>query len=231
MLTNLFTWLSHALQGQPYLALFAAFLWGIMSIWLSPCHLSSIPLIIGFIDKQGRGSVKRAFWLSLVFAAGILVTIAAIGVITAALGRLMGDVGRAGNYLVAVIFLLVGLYLLDVLPAPWTGATGTQVKQKGLAAAFVLGLLFGIGLGPCTFAYMAPMLGVAFQVAATQLLFAIALLATFGIGHCAVIVLAGALTGKVQQYLNWTEKTRSAIILRRICGLLVILGGIYLIIK
>ncbi|MCI0514977.1 cytochrome c biogenesis protein CcdA [candidate division KSB1 bacterium] len=231
MLTNLFTWLSHALQGQPYLALFAAFLWGIMSILLSPCHLSSIPLIIGFIDKQGRGSVKRAFWLSLVFAAGILVTIAAIGVITAALGRLMGDVGRAGNYLVAVIFLLVGLYLLDVLPAPWTGATGTQVKQKGLAAAFVLGLLFGIGLGPCTFAYMAPMLGVAFQVAATQLLFAIALLATFGIGHCAVIVLAGALTGKVQQYLNWTEKTRSAIILRRICGLLVILGGIYLIIK
>lgn len=231
MLTNLFTWLSHALQGQPYLALFAAFLWGIMSILLSPCHLSSIPLIIGFIDKQGRGSVKRAFWLSLVFAAGILVTIAAIGVITAALGRLMGDVGRVGNYLVAVIFLLVGLYLLDVLPAPWTGATGTQVKQKGLAAAFVLGLLFGIGLGPCTFAYMAPMLGVAFQVAATQLLFAIALLAAFGIGHCAVIVLAGALTGKVQQYLNWTEKTRSAIILRRICGILVILGGIYLIIK
>lgn len=231
MLTNLFTWLTHAIQGQPYLAIFAAFVWGILSILLSPCHLSSIPLIIGFIDKQGRGSVKRAFWLSLLFATGILVTIAAIGIITASLGRLMGDVGRVGNYLVAVVFFLVGLYLLDIISAPWTGATGTNVKQKGLAAAFLLGLIFGIGLGPCTFAYMAPMLGVAFQVAATQLLFAITLLAAFGVGHCSVIVLAGTMTEKVQHYLNWTEKTRGAIIVRRICGVLVILGGIYLLIR
>ncbi len=231
MLTNLFTWLTNAIQGQPYLAVLAAFLWGILSILLSPCHLSSIPLIIGFIDKQGRGSVKRAFWLSLLFAAGILVTIAAIGIITASLGRLLGDVGRVGNCLVAVVFFLVGLYLLDVIPAPWTGATGANMKQRGLAAAFLLGLIFGIGLGPCTFAYMAPMLGVAFQVAATQLLFAITLLAAFGLGHCSVIVLAGTLTEKVQQYLNWTEKTRGAIIVRRICGVLVILGGIYLMLK
>jgi cytochrome c-type biogenesis protein len=231
MLTNLFTWLTNAIQGQLYLAIFAAFLWGILSILLSPCHLSSIPLIIGFIDKQGRVPVKRAFWLSLLFAAGILVTIAAIGIITASLGRLMGDVGRVGNYLVAVIFFLVGFYLLDLIPASWTGATGMNVKQKGLAAAFVLGLLFGIGLGPCTFAYMAPILGVAFQVAATQLLLAVTLLAAFGLGHCSVIVLAGTLTEKVQHYLNWTEKTKGAIILRKICGVLVILGGIYLILK
>ena len=105
------------------------------------------------------------------------------------------------------------------------------MKQKGLLAAFLLGLIFGIGLGPCTFAYMAPMLGVAFQVAATQMLFAIMLLAAFGVGHCSVIVLAGTLTKKVQLYLNWTEKTRGAIIVRRICGMLVILGGIYLVIK
>ncbi|MDZ7402287.1 MAG: cytochrome c biogenesis protein CcdA [candidate division KSB1 bacterium] len=231
MLTKLFTWLTHAIQGQPNIAIFGAFLWGILSILLSPCHLSSIPLIIGFIDKQGRGSVKRAFWLSVLFATGILVTIAAIGIITASLGRLMGDVGSVGNYLVAGVFFLVGLYLLDIIPAPWSGATGTNVKQKGLAAAFVLGLIFGIGLGPCTFAYMAPMLGVAFQVAATQLLFAIALLTAFGVGHCSVIVLAGTLTEKVQQYLNWTEKTKGAIIVRRICGMLVILGGVYLIFK
>ncbi|MFZ5517447.1 MAG: cytochrome c biogenesis CcdA family protein [Candidatus Zhuqueibacterota bacterium] len=231
MLTSLFTWLTNVIQGQPYFAIFAAFLWGILSILLSPCHLSSIPLIIGFIDKQGHGSVKRAFWLSLLFAVGILVTIAAIGIITASLGRLMGDVGNVGNYLVAIVFFLVGLYLLDIIPALWSGATGTNVKQKGLAAAFLLGLIFGIGLGPCTFAYMAPMLGVAFQVAATQLLFAITLLAAFGVGHCSVIVLAGTLIEKVQHYLNWTEKTRGAIIVRRICGVLVILGGIYLIIN
>lgn len=231
MLTEVFTWLNRALTGHSFIAIVAALIWGILSILLSPCHLSSIPLIIGFIDKQGRVSLKGAFWLSLLFATGILITIAAIGLITASLGRLMGDIGSVGNYLVAVVFFLVGLYLLDILPAPWIGATGSHVKRKGWLAALMLGLLFGIGLGPCTFAYMAPLLGVAFRVASKQLLFAIILLLAFGIGHCSVIVLAGTLTQKVQQYLNWTEKTKGAIWARRICGILVILGGIYLIVK
>lgn len=231
MLTGIFTWLTNAVQGSPAIAISAAFLWGILSILLSPCHLSSIPLIIGFIDKQGRVSVKRAFTLSLMFAIGILITIAAIGLITASFGRLMGDVGRIGNYLVAIIFVVVGLYLLDVIKLDWCGFSSSSVKQKGWLAALILGLLFGIGLGPCTFAYMAPMLGVVFQVAATELIFAIALLAAFGIGHCSVIILAGTLAEKVQQYLNWTEKTKGAIIIRKICGVLVVLGGIYLLLK
>lgn len=231
MLTELFTWLTNAVQGSPAIAISAAFAWGILSILLSPCHLSSIPLIIGFIDKQGRVSVKRAFSLSLMFALGILITIAAIGLITASLGRLMGDVGRIGNYLVAIVFVIVGLYLLDVIKLDWGGFSSGGIKQKGALAALILGLLFGIGLGPCTFAYMAPMLGVVFQVASTQVFFAIALLAAFGIGHCSIIVLAGTLTEKVQQYLNWTEKTKGAIILRKICGVLVILGGLYLVLN
>ena len=231
MLNDLFTWLTNAVQGSPAIAISAAFLWGILSILLSPCHLSSIPLIIGFIDKQGRVSVKRAFSLSLMFAVGILITIAAIGLITASLGRMMGDIGRIGNYLVAVVFVVVGLYLLDIIKLDWGGFSSGGVKHKGGLAAFILGLLFGIGLGPCTFAYMAPMLGVVFQVASTQLFFAIALLAAYGIGHCSVIVLAGTLTERVQQYLNWTEKTKGAIILRKVCGVLVIVGGIYLLFK
>ncbi|MBN1349440.1 cytochrome C biogenesis protein [candidate division KSB1 bacterium] len=231
MLIELFTWLTNAVHGSPVVAISATFLWGILSILLSPCHLSSIPLIIGFIDKQGRLAAKRAFFLSLLFSIGILTTVAAIGLITASLGRLMGDVGRVGNYLVAMVFIVVGLYLLDVIRLDWGGLSRTGIKTKGALAALVLGLLFGIGLGPCTFAYMAPMLGVVFQVAANQLIFAIALLSAFGIGHCSIIVLAGTLTEKVQLYLNWTEKTKGAIILRRMCGVLVILGGIYIFFK
>jgi cytochrome c-type biogenesis protein len=231
MLTDLFTWLTNAVQGNPAIAISAAFLWGILSILLSPCHLSSIPLIIGFIDKQGHGSVKRALFLSLMFSFGILITIAAVGLITASLGRLLGDVGHVGNYLVALVFVVVGLYLLDIIKLDWGGFSSNRIKQKGWLAALILGLLFGIGVGPCTFAYMAPMLGVVFQVASTQLLFAIVLLAAFGVGHCSIIVLAGTLTEKVQQYLNWTEKTKGAVILRKVCGVLVILGGIYLLFR
>jgi len=226
---RLFTTLTHAVEGTPAIALAAAFLWGILSVLLSPCHLSSIPLIVGFIDKQGQMSTKRAFVISTLFAAGILVTIAAVGAVTAAAGRMMGDVGPYGNYFVAVIFFLVGLYLLDIIPLPWSGPGQIGMERKGLLAAFILGLIFGIAVGPCTFAYMAPMLAVTFKVASTALLYGIALLIIYGIGHCSVIVIAGTSTGLVQRYLNWNERSRGAVILKKLCGILVLLAGLYLI--
>lgn len=229
MLENIFTILYEAMTTSVWLALFASFIWGVLSILLSPCHLSSIPLIVGYITSQGKVSIKRTFNISLVFAIGILITIAAIGIITASLGRLMGDVGVYGNYFVAIIFFVVGLYLLDIIKIDWNTFGLKKTKSKGLLAALILGLLFGIALGPCTFAYMAPVLGIVFQTAQTNYLLAIIYLLAFGLGHCSVIVGAGMLTGKIQKYLNWSEESKAILWIKRTCGILVIFGGIYLI--
>ena len=226
---ELFNALTRAIEGTPAVAIGAAFVWGILSIILSPCHLASIPLIVGFIDEQGRISTRRAFLIATLFALGILVTIAAIGAITAAAGRMMGDLGAYGNYIVAGVFFVVGLHLLDIIPAPWSGPGQVGMKRRGPLAALVLGLVFGIALGPCTFAYMAPMLAVTFKLAATNVFYGVLLLAVYGIGHCSVIVLAGTFTEMVQHYLNWSERSKGAVILKRVCGVLVLLGGIYLI--
>jgi cytochrome c-type biogenesis protein len=226
---QLFTALSHAIERSTVGALGASLVWGLLSILLSPCHLASIPLIVGFIDQQGQITTRRAFTISLLFSVGILITIGVIGAITAMAGRMMGDVGCWGNYAVAVIFFLVGLYLLDVIRLPMPGAAQPGLKRKGMLAAFILGLLFGIALGPCTFAFMAPMLGVTFRLAATNLPYGILLLLFYGMGHCGVIVLAGTFTEVVQHYLNWNEKSKGAVILKKICGGLVLLGGLYLI--
>jgi len=226
---DLFTWLTHAVEGAAAVALAASLIWGILSVLLSPCHLASIPLIVGFIDQQGRMSTRRAFLTSTLFALGILITIGAIGALTAAAGRMMGDVGTIGNYFVAAIFFLVGLVLLDVIPMPWSGPGRVGMKRKGMLAAFILGLLFGVALGPCTFAYMAPMLGVTFKLASTDLAYGVLLLLVYGVGHCSVIVAAGTSTELVQRYLNWNEQSKGAVILKRICGALVLLGGVYLI--
>jgi cytochrome c-type biogenesis protein len=228
MIERLFETLTHAVEGTPFIALAASFVWGILSIILSPCHLASIPLIVGFIDQQGRMTTRRAFSISTLFAVGILITIGAIGAITAAAGRMMGDIGRYGNYFVAIIFFLVGLVLLDVIPVPFSGPGQVQMKRKGALAAFILGLVFGIALGPCTFAYMAPILGVAFKVATTSALYGAILLLVYGVGHCSVIVAAGTSTEMVQKYLNWNEQSKGAVILKRLCGVLVLLGGVYL---
>ncbi len=229
MFESLFTTLYEAMTGTVWLALVASFAWGILSILLSPCHLSSIPLVVGFISSQGKISVGRTFNISLIFSVGILITIALIGIITASFGRLMGDVGVYGNYFVAAIFFLVGLYLLDIIKFDWNSAGLKQTKKKGLLAALILGLIFGIALGPCTFAYMAPVLGIVFQTAQTNYLLAIIFLLAFGIGHCSVIVSAGTLTGKVQKYLNWSEGSRTIILIKKVCGILVVLGGVYLV--
>ena len=226
---QLFVTLSRAIDGSPAWALSAAFAWGVLSIILSPCHLASIPLIVGFISEQGAVPTRRAFAISTLFSVGILVTIAAIGAITAAAGRMMGDVGRYGNYFVALIFFAVGLHLLGVIPMPWSGDGQVGMKRKGLLAALVLGLVFGIALGPCTFAYMAPVLAVAFKVGTTSFLYGAILLLAYGIGHCAVIVAAGTSTELVQHFLNWNEKSKGVSIVKALCGILVILGGIYMI--
>jgi cytochrome c-type biogenesis protein len=230
MFVSLFEWLTNSLYSTPVIALCAALIWGVLSIILSPCHLASIPLIIGFVDDQGKISTKRAFLLSCLFSFGILITIALIGVITAACGRMLGDVGKWGNYFVALIFFLVGFNLLGIIPMPWSGKNKTEIKKKGLIASFLLGLIFGVALGPCTFAYMAPILGIAFSVSATKMWYGILLLLFYGIGHCSVIVFAGTFTEIVQKYLNWNKKSKGSVILKKICGLLVIFGGIYLII-
>jgi cytochrome c-type biogenesis protein len=226
---QLFTRLSHAVEGAPAVALAAAAVWGILSIVLSPCHLASIPLIVGFISGQGRVSTARAAGIATSFAVGILITIAAIGTITAAAGRMLGDVGRWGNYFVAAIFFLVGLHLLGVIPMPWSGGPGqVNLKSKGLLAALILGLVFGIALGPCTFAFMAPMLAVTFKLAKTAPFYGALLLLAYGIGHCAVIVVAGASTELVQRFLNWNEKSKGVTVVKGICGVLVLLAGLYL---
>ena len=226
---QLFVTLTKAVEGSVLVALSASFAWGILSVLLSPCHLSSIPLIIGFISEQGELTTRKAFGLSSLFALGILVTIAAIGAVTAAAGRMMGDVGPLGNYLVAVIFFVVGLHLIGVIPTPFSGPGNVGMRKRGFLASFVLGLVFGIALGPCTFAYMAPVLAVSFKAAATNWLYGAVLLSLYGVGHCSVIVAAGTSAEAVQHYLDWNERSRGATLVKKVCGVLVILGGAYLI--
>jgi cytochrome c-type biogenesis protein len=229
MLDELFTTLTMAMSDKFGIALGASFAWGIASILLSPCHLASIPLVVGYIVKQGPASARRSVGLSTTFAVGILITIALIGILTAALGRMMGDVGVWGNLLVAAVFLIVGLYLMDILKLSWNSIALRPVEGSAWVGALVLGLIFGIGLGPCTFAYLAPVLGVVFSVATTSMASAVLLIAAFGIGHCSVIVGAGSLAHTVQKYLNWTDQSKGATLLKRGAGVLVLLGGVYFI--
>ncbi|MBN2414127.1 cytochrome C biogenesis protein [candidate division KSB1 bacterium] len=223
---KLFTAISDFMAQSFWFAVAGAFIWGMLSLLLSPCSLSSIPLMIGFISAQQDKTTGRAFRLALVFSFGILLSISLLGIVTAALGRLMGDIGRIGDLFVAILFILIGLYLMDILPVRWPVSPAT-VRQKGLAAAFMLGFLFGVALGPCMFAFIAPVLGLVFTLVRTNVPRAALLLGAYATGYCGLIVAAGTLTGRVQTWLNWTQKNKSILWIKRICGLLVALAGVY----
>lgn len=228
-MVDLLTWLTRAVEGSALVALSAAFTWGVLSLVLSPCHLASIPLVVGLISQQGPDvTARRALSLSLVFATGIFITVAAVGLVTASLGRMVGDVGGWANPVLCGILCVVGLYLMGVIRLPQWGGGPASTSLRGLPAALLLGLVFGVALGPCTFAYMAPVLGVTFRVASTNFLYAALLLLAFAVGHCSVIALAGTSMPLAQRVLRWNESSRAASHIRRVCGLLVIAGGLYL---
>ncbi len=230
MLSEVFTWLNSLLSGNIWAVLTGSFLWGVLSILLSPCHLSTIPLIIGYISQNENLTVNRSFRLSIAFSVGILITVALIGLITAALGRLMGDVGSAGNYIVPAVFIAAGLYLLDVIKFQFGSFSNENLKATGGLKALTLGLAIGIGLGPCTFAFMAPVLGIVFKTAQFNVAVSLLIMLLFALGHCLVIAGAGALSRYIQIFLNWNENSKAISVIRKICGLFVVLSGIYLLI-
>jgi len=227
MLESLLGRLTDLLGGSPAVAAAGAFAWGACSILLSPCHLSSIPLLVGYLAGSQTGTAGGAWRRSAAFALGILAAIAAVGIATAGAGRIMGSLGPWGDRLAAVVFLLFGLHLMGLVPLDWS-LPRPATRPSSLASSAGIGLLFGVALGPCTFAFLAPVLALVFARAGRDALSGLVLLAAFAAGHCGVIVAAGTATGAVQNYLRWTGSRPAARWVRRVCGALVGAAGVWL---
>lgn len=226
-MTALVTAFTDALEGSLLLAVAAALVWGVLSIVLSPCHLASVGLAAGFLGILDEPRRARATTVASVFAAGVLVTIAVAGALTVAAGRIAGDLGPWPNYVVSVLFAAVGLYLLGVIELPDFGRRVEGVGRRGLGSALLLGVVVGTALGPCAFAFMAPMLGLVFRWAGTDTGRAVAVVAAFGLGHCAAIVVGTASIGRVQRAIRWSSDARAAAWARGGLGVALIAAGLW----
>lgn len=228
METQLLDKLYEMMSGNLYLAALAAFIWGVLSIIISPCHLSSIPLIIGYLQSRNSVTFKRAFSLSLAFSIGILLSLIAVGLITYSLGRLVGDIGTVGEILIIFIFILFGLFLMDIIKLDWNFFKMKSSDKSDFISALTIGFIFGIGLGPCTFAFMAPILGMVFTSSNAGFIQPLIYFGAFAFGHCLVITLAGAMSTTVNKYLQWNEKSGKINMIKKVCGALMILAGLYM---
>ncbi|HMA96048.1 MAG TPA: cytochrome c biogenesis protein CcdA [Polyangiaceae bacterium] len=224
---KLLFWATDALSASLLVALAAALLWGIFSVLLSPCHLGTIPLVIGVVGSTTSSSPKRGrgALLSFALAGGMLGAIAILGVVVATVGYALQQYRTVTNYVIAAIFVAAGLHLIGVLSIPLPSLTVKGSKRKGVLAVAIVGFVLGLGLSPCTFAFLAPILGVTFGSSATSPLRGIALLLAFGVGHCGVIGLAGSSTEFIQRYLDWNEQSKALTILKIVCGVLVLFAA------
>jgi len=233
MMDSFFIIVNEWITSGTTLAAAGCFLWGMISVVFSPCHLASIPLIVAYVGGQEKILKPReAGFYSVAFTSGLFITIALIGIICALLGRMLGDVGNYWQILIGFVLVWVALGMLGVEKCAMSGNLLYRLNLRGLSGAFALGLAYGILSGSCTFGFIAPILAIITvqQKVATGVLFIL----LFAIGHCLPIVVAGSSTAAVKSLLensmwqgagNWFRKGAGAVI--GVLGLYFIINPIF----
>ncbi len=204
------------------------FLWGMVSVLFSPCHLASIPLIVGYVAGQDQAMAgRRAALYAVLFTLGLFITIAVIGVICTLLGRMLGDVGPYMNLVVGAVLIWVALDILGVAACSMSNGLMARIKVKGLTGAFVLGLAYGILSGSCTFGFIAPILAII--TVQQKILTGLVFITLFGLGHCIPIALAGSSTALVKRFLVNSAWQQGSQYFRKLAGVCIGALGVYFI--
>ncbi len=218
-----------AMEQGSLLALPASFVWGMVSVLLSPCHMASIPLLVAYVAGQRRILLPReAAGYALLFAGGLFLSIITIGMVCAMVGRMLGDVGSGWQIAVGIILVWAAWPLFR---APRCAATGGLLQRfhiRGMGGAFVLGLAYGFLSGACTFGFIAPLLGVI--TLRQETMSGIVMLCLFAAGHCLPLVAAGMFSARIMAIMHSNAWQRQLGVLRKGAGLVIAGTGGYLII-
>lgn len=214
--------LAQVIRSNPWLAPAAAFAGGLLTA-ANPCVLAMVPLMVGYVAGQQSRSIRRSFLLSLTFSIGLTMMFAVLFLATWAASSVL----KAGwwSYVAAAVCLLMGLQLVGVLDFQLPAPAGVQPKQKGFIGALLLGLLFGLVSLPCAGPVLLALLAI---VPLSGAAFGAVLLVSYSLGHCGLVLAGGTSMGFVQRLADSRGWNRSAGVLRRIAGVLIVLVGVYL---
>jgi len=228
MLESFFLTINEWMAGAAALAALGCFLWGMVSVLFSPCHLASIPLIVAYVAGQEQIlQPRQASAYSIAFTLGLFITIAVIGIVCAFLGRMLGDVGNYWQILVGLILLWVALGMMGVEACSTSGNLLYRLNLRGIWGAFALGLSYGILSGSCTFGFIAPILAIITiqEKVGVGILF----ITLFALGHCLPIVIAGSSSAMVRKLIENRTWQGAGLWFRKGAGALIAVLGIYFI--
>jgi cytochrome c biogenesis protein CcdA len=212
--------------SRPLIAFAAVFLAGAVSS-ASPCVLATIPLVVGFVGGYAGGDRLKAFRYSLAFILGLSLTFTAFGAAAGLLGTMFGTLGGWWYVAAGVVAIAMGLQMMGFYDFDLPIRRDWRPKRGGIIGSFLLGLFFGVVSSPCA----TPALVVILTFVATkgEVIYGIALLFTYAVGHCLLMLLAGTFTGFVEAFAARRGIADIALWGRRLGGLAVTLAGLWFI--
>lgn len=186
------------------LSIFSAFFAGVL-VSFTPCVYVFLPITLSYIGTKSANSKTKGFLLSFVYASGLALTFSTLGVIAALSGRVFGSLTQGAFFYILLgnIYLVLGLSLLDVFTISNINLPfRDQLKKnlpgpKGWLGVFILGILSGLVIGPCT----TPVLGAILTFIAKErdILSGSILLASFAFGMSLLLILAGTFSALAQR--------------------------------
>ena len=214
------------------LQFFGAFLWGIASVLLSPCGIGIIPLVVSYIENTENPSRSRAFKISCAFCLGIIFNLLLVAFVTSGIGMLLGGYEKLLTLFVSIVFIVMGLHLTGLIHvkifALSSGAKGTE--SQNLKGAVILGIVSGLAVGPCSIAYVSPVLSLAISGASESgFMYSVALILSYALGYSLVIILAGTFAQVFAIYLQSERGDKVLKCVNILCGLGLIAAGLYFI--
>ncbi len=199
---------------------FATVFAGGVLVSFTPCVYPVIPLIVGFIGNQAKGSRKRAFFLSLSYVLGMALVYTALGALASLTGMMFGSLQSSPwlFFVVGNVVLVAAATMLGFIHIPVPSFLGRHaVGREGIAGAFVMGAFSSTVTAPCS----APVLLVILGIVATggNVLFGTLLLLSYSLGMGVLLLLVGTFVGlltslpKGGKWMLWIERAFGVIML------------------
>ena len=183
--------------GQmPWLGPLLALIAGVLAAF-TPCCLSSIPLIVGYISGLGEKTTKRAFLYSLTFAGGTACTFVALGLIATSVGHLLGTDSVIWHIILGLLMFLMALQIWDVINIIPETDVLEKNSRRGFVGAFLTGILAGIFASPCSTPILVALLAII--AGDGRFFWGILLMLCYAAGHSVLVLIAGTSVGFVQR--------------------------------
>jgi cytochrome c biogenesis protein CcdA len=217
--------LSKLIKESMWLAPVLALAAGILTS-VTPCSLSSIPLIIGFVGGTGQKDTKNAFKLSLTFALGSALTFTTLGVIASIAGKLMGTSAGWWYIILGILMVLMALQtweIFEIIPSSYLVSKNTK---KGYIGALIAGILGGVFSSPCSTPVLIALLAIV--AGKGNIIWGIVLLLIYSIGHGILAVVAGTSVGLVQKLIKNEKYGKLSTVLKIAMGIIILAIGFYM---